>query len=140
MQFLKTTDFKGIIGVNTINSLKGADDENLNTAEDLALSELDPLYANYDIPSELNKTNGERNDMLVRMLVHITVYYLFNSVEDMDIPERVDENYRNQIKNIKDISTGKLSCTLTPLINDETGLPKSNYRWGGDAPRDNEIF
>lgn len=140
MQFLLTTDFQGIIGDNTLNSLRGAQDANLATAEELAMSELDPLYANYNMPKELLKSGDSRNDMLVRMLVHITVYYLFNSVEDADIPERVDENYRMQIKNIKEIATGKLSSTLEPLISETTGLPKSNYRWGSDAARDNEIF
>jgi phage gp36-like protein len=140
MQFLVTTDLNGIIGSNTLTSLRGVADANLDTAEDLALSELDPLYANFDIPGELLKSGSTRNDMLVRMLVHITVYYLFNAVEDVDIPERVDENYRMQIKNIKEIASGKLSSTLDTLTNDETGLPKSNYRWGSDAARDNDIF
>ncbi len=140
MQFLTTTDLTGIIGSNTLAQLRGAADANLETAEDLALSELDPLRANYDIDAELLKTTTSRNDMLVRMLVHITVYYLYNSVEDVDIPERVDENYRLQLKNIEKIATGKLSSTLDALTDDTTGLTKSNYRFGSDTARNHDIF
>lgn len=139
MQFILESDFKGIIGPNTLASLRGAADENLDSAEDLALSELNPLRANFDIDTELSRTGDDRNEVLVRMVVHITVYYLFNAVEDNDIPERVETNYNNQLKAIEKIATGKLSSTIDPLY-DEESKPKGNYRFGGDAPRDHNIF
>ena len=140
MDFLKSEDFNGIIGANTLSDLRGVDDANLNTAEQLAVSELDPLRANFDIDGELAKTNAARSDLLVRILVHITAYYLFNKIEDDDIPERINDNYNNQIKLIEKIAAGKMSTTLDALTDEETGLTKSKYRFGGDTPRDNDIF
>lgn len=140
MIFLTTNDFNGIIGANTLSNLRGAADVNLNTAEKLAISELDPLRANFDVDGELAKTDDSRSDLLVRMLVHITAYYLFNKVEDDDIPERITDNYNNQLKTIEKIAAGKMSTTLDALIDEDTGLTKSKYRFGGNTPRDNDIF
>lgn len=140
MQFLTENDFKGIIGANTLTSLRGALDENLNSSETLAISELDPLRAKFDLSAELVKSGSSRNQVLVRMMVHITAYYLYNKVEDDDIPERITDNYKTQIKDIEKIANGSKSCTLTPLIDETTNAPKSNYRFGGDTPRNNDIF
>jgi len=140
MQFLTANDLTGVIGANSLTTLRGVDDANLDTAESLALSELDPLRINYDIDAELAKSGSGRNAMLVRMLVHITVYYLYNTVEDVDIPERVDTNYNNQLKDIEKMAAGKKACTLDALLSDVDSKPKSNYRFGGDTPRDYNIF
>lgn len=139
MQFIETTDFNGIIGANTLTSLRGTADVNLATAEELAISELDPLRANYDIDAELSKAGSGRNSLLVRILIHITAYYLFNTVDDNDIPERIAENYRMQIQAIAKIASGSMSCTLEPLYNADSTI-KTSYRFGGDAARDNDIF
>ncbi len=139
MQFLTVTDFTGIIGTNTLTSLRGTADANLDTSEGLAISELDPLRANFDITAELAKTGTGRNSLMIRLLVHITAYYLFNTVDDNDIPERIVDNYKMQITDIQKISTGKLSCTLDTLLDDDE-YPKSNYRFGSNTPRDNDIF
>lgn len=139
MQFLETNDFKGIIGDNTLTSLRGAGDANLATAEELAITELDPLRAKLDIAAELVKTGGNRNGLMIRLMIHITAYYLFNTVEDSDIPERISENYRTQIQAIAKIAAGTMGSTLAPLFN-ESGTQKTSYRFGGDAPRDNDIF
>ncbi len=139
MQFLKESDFNGIIGSSTLTTLKGDDSENLTTAENLAISELDPLRTNFDIDTELAKNNTDRNTLMIRLLVHITAYYLYNTVVDDEIPERIYDNYKMSVSDIQKIATGKLGCTLEPIL-DETNRPKSNYRFGGDELRDNDIF
>jgi len=139
MQFLETTDFNGIIGTNTLTSLRGADDVNLATAEELAITELDPLRAKFDIAAELAKVGGGRNGLMIRLMIHITAYYLFNTVDDNDIPERIAENYRMQIQAIAKIASGSMESSLTPLLNADA-TPKTSYRFGGDALRDNDIF
>lgn len=139
MQFLTENDFNGIIGGNTLTSLRGAADANLVTAEQLAITELDPLRAKFDIAAELAKTGSNRNGLMIRLMVHITAYYLFNTVDDVDIPERITENYKTQIQAIAKIASGSMESTLTPLF-DESGVQKTSYRFGGDTLRDNEIF
>lgn len=139
MQFLTETDFNGIIGANTLSSLRGAGDVNLATAEELAITELDPLRAKYNVQAELAKSGANRNGLMIRLMIHTTAYYLFNTVDDNDIPERITENYNTQIKNIAKIAAGQMECTLTPLLNEDAS-PKTSYRFGGDEPRDNDIF
>lgn len=139
MQFLKEDDFNGILGKSIMATLRGYLGDNLDTAENLAISELDPLRTNYDIDAELAKTDTDRNTLMIRLLVHITAYYLYNTVVDDEIPERIYDNYKSSVADIQKISTGKLSCTLEAVL-DETNQPKSNYRFGGDKPRDNDIF
>lgn len=139
MQFLTTTDFNGIISASSYNSLKGTADANVNEAEKLALSELAPLRGNYDVAYELALTGTSRNAEVIRILVHIAAYYLYNTVEDVEIPERIDNNYNNQVKLIAKIAGGSVYTTIKPLLNEDL-TPKSNYRFGGDEPRNNEIF
>lgn len=139
MQFLTENDFKGIIGANTISSLRGADDVNLTTAENLAITELDPLQAKFNIPAELAKSGDNRNGLMIRLMIHITAYYLFNTVDDDDIPDRITENYKMQIQAIAKIASGSMESTLTPLF-DESGTQKTSYRFGSDTARDNDIF
>lgn len=139
MVFLTDNDFSGIIDAGTLGQLRGANDVNLSTAEKLAISELDPLRNNFDVDGELAKSGDARNDMLVRVVVHITTYYLYNTVQDVDIPERIDTNYSNQLKTIEKVATGRMSSTLDPVLNADS-KPKSNYRFGSDTPRDNNIF
>jgi phage gp36-like protein len=140
MNFLTENDFKGIIGTNTLTQLRGVGDADLNISESLAISELDPLRAKFDLSSELTKSGSARNPVMVRLMVHITAYYLYNKVEDNDIPDRINENYKTQIKDVEKFANGSKSCTLTPLIDETTQAPKSSYRFGGDAPRNNDIF
>jgi len=140
MQFLTNTDFQGIIGENTLSSLCGVDNTNINESEKLAITEIDPLRENFDIAAELQKTGSDRNDTLIRILIHITAYYLYNTVDDTDIPARIDENYTTQLKNIEKIATGKLSSSIM-RNRDESGVKiKSSYRFGSDPARHNYLF
>lgn len=139
MDFLIENDFKGTISTTVLNRLRGEDDENLNEAEQLAISELATLRGRFDIDAELGKTGAQRNDEMKRIMVSITVFYLYNTVIDDEIPERVDANYAKEIKDIRAISSGKMNTTITPLKSND-GTSKSKFRSGGDTPRDNSIF
>lgn len=139
MDFLTDNDFKGSISVKVLEKLRGTDNENLNEAEQLAISELATLRGRFDIDIELKKADTQRSPEMVRMMLAITVYYLYNTVIDDEIPERIDSNYNKEIKDIRAIGSGKMSTTLTPLkATDGTAISK--FRSGGDAPRDNSIF
>jgi hypothetical protein len=139
MTFLTDTDFKGILGSNTLSALRGTDDEDIDTAESHAISELSVLEGNYNITSDLAASDDARNVELIRILVHLTAYYLYNTSEAIDIPDRIDTNYSNIRRDLAKIASGSLHTTLTPLYDSESKA-KSNYRFGGDAPRDNNIF
>lgn len=139
MDFLTDNDFKGSIAATVLTKLRGTDDENLNEAEQLAISELATLRGRFNIDSELKQAGTQRSPEMVRMMVAITVYYLYNTVIDDEIPERIDSNYKKEIKDIRNIAAGNMFSTLKPLKASD-GTNKSKFRSGGDAPRNNNIY
>jgi len=139
MEFLAESDLKGSIGTTTLAQLKGADSENIATSEQLAISELAPLRGKYNIDAELAKTSTDRNKELLRMMVAITIYYLYNTVVDQEIPQRVVDNFDREVKNIKAISTGNQYTTIE-AITETDGTTRTNFRYGGDDPRSHDPF
>lgn len=140
LKFIKETDFKGILGANVLASLKGTDSENLITAEALAISELDPLRGKLDLEAELNKQNDTRHPVLVRMLVNITAYYLYNTIPDDEIPQRISDNFKKEIQLIKDIASGKVNSTLDSVTDQTTGEKVTHFRWGSNKRRSHDLY
>lgn len=139
MEFLRENDFKGVAAKGVLATLKGNSNINLAEAEGMAISKLDPLRGKFDIDAELSKTGDNRNKGLVRMMVNITAYYLYNTVPDDDIPERVADNYKDEIKDIEKIASGKMNSTLTALTGDD-GKTKTVFRWGSNPSRSHSLY
>ncbi len=138
LQFLDENDFKGIIAASTLANLKGTDSENLVEAEKFAISELSCLYSLYDIDGELAKTSTSRNKELVRILVSITAYYLYNTVIDDEIPERIKDNFDKEYQHIIDVCNG-LASTLDSLTDDD-GETITRFRSDADDQRSHDPF
>lgn len=139
MEFLSDSDLKGSISAGTLTSLRGTLDENLDQSEAMAISEIAPLRELYDIDAEIRKTTDQRNAELIRILVAFTIYYLYNTVEDDSIPERVNNNYEKELKAVMLISQGKQSTTLERLT-DDTGETISHFRFNDEQPRDLDAY
>lgn len=138
LQFLEENDFKGTISTSVLATLKGTDSENLEKAEQLAISELSCLYASYDIDAELAKTGSFRNKELVRIVVGITAYYLYNTVVDDEIPERIRNNFEKEYKHVVDVCKG-LASTLDKLTDDD-GEAVTRFRFDADDQRSHDPF
>lgn len=138
LQFLSENDFKGTISSSVLNTLKGTASENLEEAEQLAISELSCLYASYDVDAELNKTGSSRNKELVRILVGITAYYLYNTVIDDEIPERIKDNFEKEYKHVIAVCKG-LASTLDKLTNGE-GEAVTRFRFDADEQRSHDPY
>lgn len=139
LQFITETDFKGILGASVIAGLKGTNSENLIESEKRAISELDPLRAKFDIDGMLSQTGTARHPVIVRVLINITAYYLYNTVPDDEIPQRIVDNFKKEIQFIKDLVTGKTSSTLTGLTDDE-GEKLTTFRWGSNKARTHSLY
>lgn len=135
MEFLKPTDFNGVIDSGVYNTLGGDIDE----SEKLAISELDPLRSLYDISAELKKTDSNRSDLLVRISTNITAYYLYNTVPDDEIPQRIIDNYKKELGVIEKLAAGKYSSTLAKLTAAD-GSTKTTFRWGSNPKRTHELY
>lgn len=140
LKFLTEPDFKGILGASVLASLKGADSVNLAESELRSISELDPLRAKFDIDGMLAKVANERHPVLIRILVHITAYYLYNTVPDDDIPDRIVDNWKKELLFIKELASGKASSTLDNLTNETTGEKVTNFRWGSNKRRSHDLY
>lgn len=138
LQFLDENDFKGTISSSVLTTLKGTGSENLEKAEQLAISELSCLYASYDIDAELAKTGSSRNKELVRILVGITAYYLYNTVIDDEIPERIKDNFEKEYKHVINVCKG-LASTLDKLTDDD-GEAVTRFRSDSDDLRSHDPF
>jgi hypothetical protein len=138
LQFLEENDFKGTISTSVLDTLKGTNSENLEQAEQLALSELSCLYATYDVDAELAKTGTSRNKELVRILVSITAYYLYNTVVDDEIPERIKENFEKEYKHVIAVCKG-LASSLDKLTGDD-GSAVTRFRFDADDQRSHDPY
>lgn len=138
LQFLTDDDFWGSISRNVLTQLRGEIDENIETAEQLAISELSCLRGKYDVDAELAKTTTGRNQELIRILVSITAYYLYNTVVDDEIPERIQANFEKEVKHI--ISVCKGTYTTLDRLTDSDGENKTNFRYGSDDLRSHDPY
>ncbi|MFA7466968.1 MAG: hypothetical protein WCY82_01725 [Desulfotomaculaceae bacterium] len=139
MIFLTDDDFRGIIPRQVWLQLAG-DGRPATEAETLAISELSPLRNKCNLDTELSKSGALRNQELVRMMINLASYYLYNTVVDSEIPERITNNFNKEIRGIQAIASGKQYTTLERVNDSVTGTPKTNFRYGGDTPRTHDPF
>lgn len=140
MAFLTDNDFAGIIATSTFATLKGTGGANLAKAEELAKSELDPLRSKFDITAELAKSGATRHTVIVRMMLNITAYYLYNTVVDVEIPERIATNFDNEKKFIEKLAAGKASSTIAVLKDEVTGEDVTIVSWNSNRKRSHELY
>lgn len=138
LQFLEENDFKGTLSTSVLDTLKGTNSENLEKSEQLAISELSCLYATYDVDAELAKTGTGRNKELVRILVSITAYYLYNTVVDDEIPDRIKENFEKEYKHVIAVCKG-LASSLDKLTGDD-GESVTRFRFDADEQRSHDPY
>lgn len=140
LKFIIEADFKGILGASVLAGLKGTNSENLTESELRAISELDPLRGKFDIDNMLAASGTSRHPVLIRILVHITAYYLYNTVPDDEIPDRIVDNWKKELKLISDLASGKASSTLGTLTDKTTGEQVTKFRWGSNAKRSHDLY
>ncbi len=132
MIFLLDTDFANKIDNAVKLQITGGDEEVMNQAEKTAMAMVSGSLAElYDLALEYAKTGTERNQVLVRWLLNIALYDLYERIPDNQLPERVVKNYDDTLKMLEKIESGKRTCTLTKLTN-ETGAKKTVFRWGSE--------
>ena len=120
MIFLTLNDITAKIPEAILSQITDSIDAVLDQAEQQAIAYVrDHLTGKYDIDAELQKTGADRHPSLVRWLTDLVIYYIYNRVPDVQIPDRVWKNYDDTRKELEQISLGKRQTTLTPVYNDE---------------------
>lgn len=95
------------------------------------------IYSNlrqrFDLDTEFTREGSARNLTLLRWMLYISVYNLYNTVQDLEIPERVTKNYDDARKEIMSVAAGKTGTDLTAILS--AGKPKTTFRWGSSPKR-----
>lgn len=97
------------------------------------------LSARYKVEQELSIKGDGRNPSMVRWMGILSVYYLYQSVPDDEIPERVRINYEDVIREIDRVASGKDNCTIQPVIGAD-GKARTQFRWASSPRRTHNPF
>jgi len=68
----------------------------------------------YDIAPELAKTGNDRNFMILSLAIAVAAYWLYQRIDDEEIPAKVVKNYNDAMDSLDEISRGKTPLNLPP--------------------------
>jgi len=136
MTFLTPDDFLMKMSEDIRNQITDTNDAILDDAEIHATAIIqDAFYDKYDLDAEFAKTGDERHRNLLRWMLNLTVYFIYERIPDTEVPERVVKNYDDTVAEIKAIEQGKRNTSLTKLIREDNLRKETNFRWGSNEPR-----
>lgn len=131
--FIQAGDYSAFINNNILNKITGGNEDKIFNAEEMAIGfVVSKLGERFDIQAELKTTGEKRNKTLLRWLLSMSVYHLYNTIPDTEIPERVTKNYNDARQEITSIAKGKDPTDLLQFSS--SGVKKTRFRWGS-APR-----
>lgn len=140
MNFLTIDDFALKLSEEIRNQITGSDDTILDDAELQSTAIIqDAFFQKYDLDVEFAKTDEERHNTLLRWMLNLTLYFIYERIPSNQVPERVVKNYDDTIVEIKAIEQGRRNTTLTKLIK-EDGNFETNFRWGSNTKRTHNPF
>lgn len=138
MAYLLKADFSRLISITLLDEiLQQAIDTSGVTAEDALAAALEMaesevsgyLRSQWAIEDELALTSG-RNANVVRVVLHIAIYYLHYTINPHDIPEMRKLAYDNAIAELKNVQNGVIDWGLEDRDDDLDGEPDNNDPFG----------
>lgn len=135
MAFIEEADYKVKIREARLMQVIEEDPDLLDVAEETAIQVVrDALHSRYDVAAIFATTAGSRPKQVVRWVMCLAIYYLYERIPDKLTPERVVKNYNDTLTTLNDISDGKLSTELPRLANADSTNP-TKFRWGSQPAR-----
>lgn len=139
MGFLQQTDYKTFINEQLLNKLLSGDPGKLDDSEEMAEGYIyGKLSTLYNIREEFTRSGSDRNSTLLRWMLCLSVYFIHNTVADLDIPDRVTKNYDDARREINAVAQGKESTDIMPLT--VGGKTKTRFRWGSSPKRSHNPY
>lgn len=94
----------------------------------------------FQIEEEFEKVGSDRNGSVKHYCKRLCLYFLYERIEDDEVPERIVKNYDDTIETLRQIAKGKMSISIPLKMEDTDGdgegdKSKTKFRWGGDTPR-----
>lgn len=140
MVFITDEDLQNSVANEILQQIINGNDKLADNSENTAIGMVrDMLADRYDIDTEIAKTANERHPVLKMWVTAITVYLMYAHIHDDEIPARIEKDYDDALKTIKEIARGKIPTNLSPLQN-ETGNPKRYIRYGFEKKRDHNML
>ena len=141
MNFLTVADFVLKVPEYIRNQITDTNDAILDDAELHATAIIqDAFFDKYDLNAEFMLTEEDRHKNLLRWMLNLSLYFIYERIPDNQVPERVVKNYDDTMQEIKLIEQGKRNTSLTKLINEDTLRPETNFRWGSQEKRNNNPY
>lgn len=138
--YLQTCDFLVFISEASFKKLIRDEDCKVINAQTMAYGYIsEKLSGRYQIAKELSKEGENRNAAMVRWMTVLTLYFLYQSIPNDEIPERVRLNYEDVLKEIDRVAAGKDNSTLLPVL-DRSGKPLTASRWSSNPRRSHNPF
>lgn len=132
--FITDDDYLPYIKDTNLTRMIEADPVVRETAEDTALAVVrDSLHQLYDVDTALGASGNDRNRQLVRWVIVLALYYMYERLPANIMPARVRDNYNEVMAFLKDVEDGKKPMTL-PRRETPTGQPQTKFRYGFKVP------
>lgn len=141
MAFLTKDDIITRIQEKHLDQITEGNDGLIDDASATAQATIrDSLFDKYDCTTVFAATGDDRNKNVLRWMIVLTIYYLYERIPDKLVPERVVKNYDDTLGLLLDIQDGKKGVDLPRLIKEGTdGLPKTKFRYGGEIQRTHDM-
>lgn len=141
MIYLTEGDFVAKISDNILEQILDGNNTILDEAEQSATAIIQDAFAEkYDLDAEFAKTVTDRHKNLLRWMLNLTLYFLYERVHDNQVPDRVVKNYDDTVSEIKSIEQGKRNTSLLKLIREDNARKETNFRWGSNTKKEHNPF
>ena len=137
--FLQKTDIEVLLKTQRLNMITDSNDALVLTAASMAEAKIrDALFQFYDVDAIFSTTESARPQNVLIWARQLTIYFLYDRIDDEQVPERVIFHYKEICEILSDIAKGKISVDLPRLkvdINND-GIPDKKTKFkGGSVPK-----
>lgn len=134
--FVTEEDYLPYIKDSNLQRMIEADDTIRLDAEATAEAVIrDALAARYDADAVFAAAGNDRSRQIVRWVVVLALYYMYERLPANVMPARVKDNYQEVMGFLKDLEDGKKPMVLPQKNDDDTGLPITKFRGGSVLPK-----
>lgn len=139
IDFLIMADYLVYITEGALQKIIRDNDTKLTDCERMAYGYVyEKLSNRFNLDKEIQKKGDDRNPALVRWMSVLAIYYVYQSIPDEEIPERVRQNYEDVIAEIQRVASGKDNSTLEPVT--VNGAVRTRSKFYYNSRRSNNPF
>lgn len=138
MAFITAEDYKTAIKDTNLSRMIETDESVRQDAEATAIATIrDSLFSRYNTEAIFGATGDERAKQVVRWVIVLSLYYLYERLPQSMMPDRIKNNYDQVLGWLVDIEDGKKTVDLprrTQADADGTQKPITKFRHGSSLP------